>query len=167
MKSLRPCGAFIMAALCLAPLTRGQAISDQPQGPRQQVAATGGFAGDTFFKQPTRGISATHGEPRQPLTGSAVVESLSGIVRLSSGQHLLKAQILNSNQDPVRGEVLATLDYVLVTVTPQGDYYRLQLRSPFRVPDMGVFGVLVLRDGIDGESGEVAVMLSYLQPARP
>ena len=167
MNLSRACGAVLITLVCLASLTRGQAFADQSQGPRQQVAAAGEFTGDTFFKQPMRGISVTHGEPRQLLAGSAVIESLSGTIRLPHGQHILKAQILNGNQDPVRGEVLATLDYVLVTVAPEGEYYRLTLRSPVRIPDLGAFGVLVLRDRTDGNTGDVAVMLNYLQPARP
>ena len=167
MISLRICGLILITLVCLPTLTRGQVFADQSQGPRQQMTASGGFTGDTFFRQPVRGISVTHGEPRQPLSGSAVVESLSGTVFMPRGQHILKAQIIHGNQDAVRGEVLATLDYVLAAVTPEGEYYRLQLRGPFRVSDLGTLGVLILRDRTDGDKGDIAVMLNYLQPARP
>ena len=152
----------------MAASARAQDFNDRIQGPRQQLAVGGVFVGDTLFRQPTRPISVSYNEPRKFANGSAVVESLSGTVLLPPGQHILKAQIVNSMQDPVGGEVLATLDYVLVAVTPQGAYYTLHLRGPIRVPDLNAFSLLVLRDATNGgERAEVSAMLSYVQPAAP
>jgi hypothetical protein len=158
----------IVLSLLAAPL-RAQDFNDQIEGPRQQVSVVGSFNGDTFFKRPTRGISVTNNEPNQPVSGgSAVVESLSGTVLLPRGQHLLEAQILDGYQDPVRSEVLATLDFRLVAVAPEGNYYALHLRGPFRVPDLSAFSLQLLRDAAaSGEKADVSAVLSVVQPERP
>ena len=116
--------------LSLSPSTHAQDFDDSISGPRRQLSVTAGFNGDTMFKQPVRGVSQTNGETPSPITGSGWVISVSGYVMLPHGQHLLKVQIVNGFTDPVRSEVLATLDYALIAVTPDGSYYARSLRGP-------------------------------------
>ena len=168
MQIIRRYLAIMIVLGAMAASARAQDFDDQIHGPRQQLAVAGDFVGDTLFKAPTRPISISFNEPRKFATGSAILESLSGTVQLPPGQHILKAQIVNSAQDPVGGEVLATLDYTLVAVTPQGAYYALHLRGSIRVPDLNAFGLLVLRDATNsGERAEVSAMLNYVQPTTP
>ena len=144
------------------------ADGDEAFGPgttRRQLQLTGGFVGDTMFKQPTFAVSETYREPRQAVIGSAVVESISGHIMLPRGQHIARLQIVNSITDPVRAEVLATLDFTLAAVTDEFAFYTVSLRSPVRIPDANAFGVMVLRDTTDAaRNGEVALVLNILQP---
>ena len=61
------------------------------------------------------------------MTGTAVVESISGQIMLPRGQHIARAQIVNSITDPVRSEVLATLEFTLAAVTDDYAFYTVSL----------------------------------------
>ena len=128
-----------------------------------QLSVVARFNGDTAFAQPTRGISETNREPRQIVSGAAMVESVSGYIFIPAGAHVLKAQLVNNITDPVHAEVLATLDYTLTAVTPEGCYYVISLRAPARVPDVKELSVLVLRDDTRDAKGEVTAMLNVVQ----
>jgi hypothetical protein len=145
---------------------RAQDFDDSIRGPRQQLSLAMPFSGDAAFKQPTRAISETYGEPRQLVTGSGWVTSVSGYVLLPRGQHVLKVQIVNGTTDPIRSEVLATLDYDLSAVAPEGNYYALSLPGPVRIADLNNFSVLVLRDAASSDRAEVTAMLGIVQSSR-
>ena len=138
-----------------------------PNPTRRQLHVAGSFVGDTMFKQPTLAVSETFGEPRQVVSGSAVVESISGQIVLPRGQHITRAQIVNSITDPVRSEVLATLEFRLAAVTDDYAFYTVSLPSPVRIPDANAFGIVVLRDiaaTATTRKGEAALMLNIIQP---
>ena len=118
-----------------------------------------------MFKQPTLGVSETYGEPKQVVMGSAVIESISGQIMLPRGQHIARVQMVNSMTDPVRSEVLATLDFALTGVTDEFMFYTVSLRSPVQIPDASAFSVVVMRHtATAARNGEVALMLNILQP---
>ena len=162
--------AFVSAVLVfivlVAPPALGQA--EEPFGPhptRRQLQAAGRFSGDAMFKQPALRPSETFQEPRHTVTGMAVVESVSGHIMLPRGQHIARVQLVNSINDPVRSEVLATLEFAVAGVTDEFVFYAVSLRSPVRVPDVSAFGVFVQRDtATASRNGEVAVMLNIIQP---
>jgi hypothetical protein len=86
---------------------------------------------------------------------------------LSRGQHIGRVQLVKSITDPVRSEVLATLEFTLAAVTDDYAFYTVSLRSAVRVPDVNTFGVVVIRDigaTATPRRGEVALMLNILQP---
>ena len=147
--------ALVVLVASLAPPVRAEVPS--------QLSVVARFNGDTVFAQPTRGISETHREPQQVVSGAAVVESVSGYVFVPFGSHVLKAQLVNNITDPVHAEVLATLDYTLTAVTPEGCFYAISLRAPARVPDVKTLSVLVLRDEMRDAKGEVTAMLNIVQ----
>ena len=164
--------AILLSLFAVPGVALGDPFDDRIQGPREQLSATGSFGGDTFFKRPSRAASSAFSEPRQTVpTGLAMIESISGTVLLPRGQHLLEAQLVAGYQDPVRTEVLATLDWRLIAVTPEGSYFTLHLRGPVVVNDLSAFSVLVLRDAAgaanNGDKAEVAVTLSYVIPTGP
>jgi hypothetical protein len=163
--------AVTLAILCFLVLIAPPALlADQadvfgPNPTRRQLHVVGTFTGDAMFKQPMLAVSETLGEPRQIITGSAVAESISGQIILPRGQHIARAQIVNGITDAVRSEVLATLDFTLVSVTDEYAFYTVSLRSPVRIPDASAFGIVVLRDtATAARNGEVALMLNILQP---
>jgi hypothetical protein len=163
--------AATLAVLCFLILVAPPALlADQaevfgPSATRRQLYLTGTFTGDTMFKQPMMAVSETFREPRQVVMGTAMIESISGQIMLPRGQHITRAQMVNSITDPVRSEVLATLDFTLVSVTDEYAFYTVSLRSPVRIPDANAFGIVVLRDAsMAARNGEVSMMLSILQP---
>jgi hypothetical protein len=164
------CVLFALLLLSVVPARAGAPdFDDALSGPRQQLSVVAGFQGDVAFAQPVRGVSQTGGETRTPVSGSGWVTSVSGYVLLPRDQHILRAQIVSGHADPVRTEVLATLDYVLVAVTPQGCYYALSLDGlPARIDNLGDFSVVVLRDAADTASAgaEMTAMLNLVQTAR-
>ena len=168
MKPNRP--SLTLAALVFLFLVAPPALAQEgePFGPhptRRQLHAVGAFAGDAMFKQPMVGVSETFQEPRKTVTGTAVVESVSGHIMLPRGQHLWRLQLVNSVTDPVRSEVLATLEFTLASVTDDFVFYAVSLRSPVRIPDANAFGVFVLRDAATASrNGEVALVLNIIQP---
>ena len=159
-----------LAILVFLVLVAPPALADQsdafgPNPTRRQLQAVAPFTGDAMFKQPLLAVSETFGEPRKVVMGSAVVESISGQIALPRGQHVMRAQIVNSSTDPVRSEVLATLDFTLTAVTDEHMFYTVSLRSPVRIPDAAAFGVVVMRDtATASRNGEVALVLHILQP---
>jgi hypothetical protein len=160
-----------LAILCFVVLVAPPSLmADQaevfgPSATRRQLFLTGTFTADTMFKQPLLAVSETWREPKQVIGGTAVIESISGQIMLPRGQHIVRAQIVNSIFDPVRSEVPATLDFSLVSVTDEYAFYTVSLRSPVRIPDANAFGVVVLRAwGTAARNGEVSMMLNILQP---
>lgn len=160
-----------LAILCFVVLVAPPALlADQsdvfgPNATRRQLYLTGTFTGDTMFRQPSFPVSETFREPRQVIMGTAMIESISGQIMLPRGQHITRAQIVNSITDPVRSEVLATLEFTLVSVTDEYGFYMVSLRSPVRIPDANAFGIVVLRDvGTAARNGEISMMLNILQP---
>jgi len=149
------CVGFIVLGASLAQSLSAEAFN--------QLSVVAHFNGDTVFAQPTRGISETNREPREVVSGAALVESVSGYIFMPAGTHVLKAQLVNNITDPVHAEVLATLDYTLTAVTPEGCFYVISLRSPARVPDLKSLSVLVLRDDSRDAKGEVTAMLNIVQ----
>jgi hypothetical protein len=143
-------------------------FDDSIAGPRRQRSVVAPFAGDAAIAQPVNPASQAFRETRVPVTGSGWVTSVSGYCLLPAGEHLLKAQIVAGTTDPVRSEVLATLDYTLVAVTPDGCYYAVSLSGlPVRVPDLGAFSVFVLRDGAGPSTrAEMTAMLNVVQTSR-
>src|SRR4051812_40655046 len=144
--------ACTLAVLCFIVLIAPPALlADQaevfgPSPTRRQLHVIGAFTGDTVFRQPTLAVSETFREPRQAVMGTAMIESVSGQIMLPRGQHILRAQLVNSTTDRVRGEVRATLDFALGGVTEEQPFYTVSLRSPGRTPDASAFGIVVLRD---------------------
>ena len=75
---------FLVALAC----SRDRIVGDfGPSPTRRQLQVVGTFAGDTMFKQPTPGVSETFREPRKPVTGTAIVESISGHIMLPRAAH--------------------------------------------------------------------------------
>jgi hypothetical protein len=157
--------AMGLMVLSLSPPTRAGRLDDSITGPRRQLSVVGQFNGDTMFMQPNQGISVTNGQPRQPLSGSGWVTSVSGYITLPADQHILEAQILEGHQDPVHTQVLGNLNYTPVAVTPAGIDYALSLDGPARVGHLNDFSVMVLRDqyASSSSSGEVTAMLNIVQ----
>ena len=161
-----------LAILVFLVLVAPPALADQadvfgPNPARRQLRVVGTFAGDTMFKQPSVAVSEQFGEPKQVLSGSAFIESISGEVMLPRGQHIARIQLVNSITDPVRSEVLATLEFTLAAVTDEYTFYTVSLASPVRVPDVNTFSVVVIRDigaTATPRKGEVALMFNILQP---
>jgi hypothetical protein len=158
---------LVFLVLVAPPALADSADAFGPNAARRQLRVVAPFNGDTMFKQPTMAISQAFGEPRQVVMGSAVVESISGQVMLPRGQHISRVQLVNGITDPVRREVLATLEFTLAAVTDDYAFYTVSLPSPVRIPDANAFSVVVLRDlaaTATTRNGEVALMLNILQP---
>ena len=161
-----------LSILVFLVLVAPPALADQvdvfgPNPTRRQLRVVGTFAGDTMFKQPSVAVSETFGEPKQVLSGTAFIESISGQIVLPRGQHVGRVQLVNSITDPVRSEVLATLEFTLAAVTDEYAFYTVSLAAPVRVPDVNAFGVVVIRDigtTTTPRKGEVALMFNILQP---